>query len=114
MSENEQIPHFQPGSADWTPFPEYGGEYNVIYRSDDGRRVAGSFKEAGQHHLVMPYDEFIYLIAGEARITVEGIGEIHMRPGDACWLKEGWVVDFDLSEDFHDVTVLVADHTIDF
>lgn len=115
----ERIPFFRASTAEYDPFPHTGGDpfpedmdgrYAEIYRAPDGRRYAGSFKEAGTEHTVMPYDEFIYLLTGEAHITVE----VHMKPGDACYLKEGWTVDFDLSEDFTDVTVLISDRGISF
>lgn len=120
---SDGIPFFRSSTAKYFPFPEDGGDpfpagmdgkYSEIYRSADGCRFAGSFKESGKERTVMPYDEFVCILAGEAHITVEGVGEVHMKPGDACYLKEGWNVEFDLSEDFTDVTVLITDRGIAF
>ncbi len=112
MSKPNGIPHFNVHTANWKPFPEMGGAEALLYRSPDGTRVAGSFKESGKHQMEMPYDEFIYLVAGEAHITVRGVGEVHLRAGDACYLNQGQTVDFELSDDFHDVTVLISDTEI--
>jgi uncharacterized cupin superfamily protein len=113
MPEPSGIPHFNVhDSASFQPFPEMNGEQALLYRSPDGTRVAGSFKEAGKHQMVMPFDELIYLVGGEAHITVHGVGEVHLRPGDVCYLKQGQTVDFDLSNGFHDVTVLISDTEI--
>ncbi len=114
MPANDQIPYFNVHTANFRPFPEMGGGEALLYRSADGKRVAGSFKEAGRHEMVMPYDEFIYIVAGSSHVTVKGVGEIHMKPGDACYLKQGQEVVFEHSDDFHDVTVLISDQEISY
>ncbi len=113
MAEQPQsIPHFNVHTVEFAPLPEMGGGEAVLYRSADGRRLAGSFKESGRHELEMPFDEFIYVVAGSTHITVDGVGDVHLGAGHACYLRQGQQVTFEHSDDFHDVTVLVSDTAI--
>jgi uncharacterized cupin superfamily protein len=107
-----EIPHFNVHTTDYTSLPEFGGGEAILYRSPDGKRLAGSFKESGKHRMEMSYDEFIYVVAGEARVIVDGVGDVRLVPGDVCYLKQGQTVEFEMSEDFHDVTVLTSDTEI--
>lgn len=106
------IPHFNVYTADYEPLPEFGGKQAVLYQSEDGKRLAGSFHESGTHTLVLPFDEFMYLVAGTCTITVEG-DSFEMSAGDCCYLRQGQEVTFAMSDDFHDVTVLVSDDSFD-
>ncbi|GGF33856.1 cupin domain-containing protein [Subtercola lobariae] len=104
------VPHFNAHSAEFKKFS--AGEMALLYASDDGTRLAGSFKESGLHQMTMPFDEFIYIVAGSSKITVEG-ETFEMGVGDACYLKKGMEVTFEHSSDFHDVTVLLSDTPIE-
>lgn len=106
------VPHFNVHTADYQPLPEFGGKQAVLYKSADGRRLAGSFHESGTHTIVMPFDEFMYLVAGTCTITVEG-DSFQMAVGDCCYLRQGQEVTFEMSDDFHDVTVLISDDAFD-
>jgi uncharacterized cupin superfamily protein len=114
MSDTADIPHFNVHTAEYSALPEFGGGEAILYRSPDGKRLAGSFKESGKHRMVMSYDEFIYVVAGEARVMVDGVAAVSLRPGDVCYLKEGQTVDFEMSDDFHDITVLTSDTEISY
>lgn len=95
------------------PLPEFGGSKAVLYHSPDRRRLAGSFRESGTHTMTMPFDEFLYVVAGGVTVTVEG-GERHeYAAGDALYLREGLTVQFEMTDDFHDVTVLISDTPFD-
>ena len=107
-------PSFNVHEATHDPMPAYGGSQAVLYRSEDGQRIAGSFKESGSHTLTMGYDEFLYVISGRASITVHGQERRELGPGDACYLRQVSVVDFEMSHDFHDVAVLISDSAIDY
>jgi uncharacterized cupin superfamily protein len=107
------VPRFNVHTADWQPLPEFGGEQAVLYQSEDGTRLAGSFKESGTHEMVMPFDEFIYIVGGSCRITVEGEETFEMKVGDCCYLRQGQNVIFEMADDFHDVTVLISDKGFD-
>jgi uncharacterized cupin superfamily protein len=115
MTENTvqetTVPHFNAHTADFTPFSL--GHMALLYKSEDGTRLAGSFKESGLHKMEMPFDEFIYIVQGSSKITVEGGDTFEMGVGDCCYLKKGQNVTFEHSEDFHDVTVLLSDTPID-
>jgi uncharacterized cupin superfamily protein len=107
-------PHqFNVHTTERTPFPEFGGDRAMLYTSPDRRRIAGSFREQGKHHVVQPFDEFIFVIEGSARIEVEGYEPFDMAAGDCCWLKQGDAVTFEMHAGFLDVAVLVSDKPIE-
>ena len=106
------VPRFNVHTAKYEPPPEFGGKQAVLYKSEDGKRLAGSFHESGTHTIVMPFDEFMYLIAGTCKITV-GEDSFTMAVGDCCYLRQGQEVTMEMSDDFHDVTVLVSDDAFD-
>lgn len=112
MTDDTALPHLNVHDAEYQPLPAYGGSQAVLYRSPDGRRIAGSFKESGKHSLTMAYDEFLFVIAGSATLTINGGERRTLSPGDACYLRQGWRVDFEMSPDFHDVAVLISDDEI--
>jgi uncharacterized cupin superfamily protein len=106
---DSKVAQFNVFTTDYEPLPEYGGKQAILHAAEDKRRLAGSFHESGVHHLLMPYDEFIYVIAGTATISVEGGETVELGVGGCCYLLEGQNVTFDFSDDFHDVSVLVSD-----
>ena len=113
MSTDAAVPSFNVHTGEFEPFPEMGGAKAVLYHSPDRTRLAGSFKESGSHTLQMPFDEFIYVIAGEVGITVDGGARQDFAAGDAFYLVQGTTVAFEMSDDFHDVTVLISDEPFD-
>lgn len=114
MLSDVDIPSLNVHSSEFTPLPEYGGSEAILYKSPDGTRLAGSFRESGQHTMTMPYDEFIYVIAGSCAVTVRGGARREFSVGDALYLRQGMTVEFEMSDDFHDVTVLISDTAIDY
>ncbi len=110
---DSKVAQFNVFTTDYEPLPEYGGKQAILYTSEDGKRLAGSFHESGVHPLLMPFDEFIYVIAGTATISVEGGETFELGVGGCCYLTEGQNVTFDFSDDFHDVSVLVSDTPFD-
>ena len=109
MGDVNTVAQFNVFTTEYEPLPEYGGMKAILHAATDNRRVAGSFHESGVHQMVMPFDEFIYVIAGTARISVIGGDTIELGVGGCCYLTEGQDVTFEFSEDFHDVSVLVSD-----
>ena len=63
--------------------------------------------------MTMPFDEFIYVVAGGVKISVKGGDTVELAVGDACYLQQGQEVLFEMTPDFHDVTVLMSDEAID-
>ena len=112
MSSNE-IPHLDVHDAPWQPLPQYGGHQAVLYRSEDRKRIAGTFRESGTHKMVMPFDEFVYVIGGSVKISVEGGNSFEAAAGTAFYVRQGMDVTWEMSDDFHDVTVLLSDQPID-
>jgi uncharacterized cupin superfamily protein len=112
MSVEKSAPHFNVHTTKFDPLPEFGGAKAILYRSSDGRRLAGSFRESGTHRMTMPFDEFIYVVGGGVKISIEGGERFDLSVGDACYLKQGQDVQFEMTSDFHDVTVLISDAPI--
>lgn len=113
MAEHGPIPHFNVHTVSREPLPEMGGDKAILYTSPDRHRVAGSFRESGTHTMTMPFDEFIYIVAGGVNITVKGQDPLELGVGDCCWLYQGDEVTFVMREGFMDVTVLISDEPID-
>lgn len=95
----------------WSPFPEFGGTESVLFTSEDGTRFAASFRLSGTHSWVMQYDDFFYVIAGSARVTMDDEDPVEIVAGDFCRIRRGTSVTFEMSDDFHEVSVLVSDTT---
>ena len=55
------VAHLNVHTAEFTPLADIEGEEAILYRSEDGTRIAGSFRESGTHTLVQDFDEFIYV-----------------------------------------------------
>lgn len=113
MTVDTTAPHFNVHETPYDPLPEFGGGKAILYHSPDRKRLAGSFKESGTHRMTMPFDEFIYVITGSTKISIAGGDSFEIKAGDACYLKQGQDVLFEMSDDFHDVTVLIADEPFD-
>lgn len=113
MSDDTLAPHFDVHTTDFDPLPEFGGSKAILYHSPDRTRLAGSFRESGTHRMTMPFDEFIYVIAGGVKITIAGGEAFDLAVGSACYLKQGQDVLFEMTDDFHDVAVLISDTAID-
>lgn len=108
----QAIPHGPLESFKWVDLPEFGGREAIIYRSPDGKRVAAAFEESGKASFTYPFDEFLVVTAGTATIAVRGGETIHLKQGDVAYIREGTAVDFEFSDDFADVTCLMADHEV--
>lgn len=103
------------GSLDdftWVPLPEFGGKEAIIYRSPDGRRVAAAFHESGRASFVYPFDEFLIVRSGTLTVKVHGGSTFTLKKDDVAYFREGTSVEFEFSDDFSDVTFLVADHEV--
>jgi uncharacterized cupin superfamily protein len=112
ISMTNNVPHFKVETTPHDPLPEYGGSKAILYHSADGKRLAASFRESGTARMTMAFDDFSYVIRGSAKITVDGGEPISLTVGDAFYLKQGQDVIFDLSDDFHVVTMLMSDSPI--
>ena len=109
-----EVPRLNVFTSEFEPLPQFGGAQALLYRSPDGKRVAGSFQESGSHTMTLTYDEFLYVVAGSVAVTVEGAGRQEYGVGDALYLRQGQSVTFEMSDDFQDVAVLISDEPIDF
>ena len=112
MTTDQPLPHFRVLEAPLVSFDlgdGISGQHAILYHSADKRRLAGSFKESGTMHEVMPFDEFIYVVAGSTRVTVEGQEPVLVEAGACCYLRQGQQVTFEHSDDFQDVVVLISD-----
>ena len=112
MLDDVAVPRLNVLSTEFTPMPGFGGSQAVLYHSLDRTRLAGTFRESGSHTLTMEYDEFIYIVTGHMVVTIRGGDRHELAAGDACYLRQGMTVDFEMSEDFQDVAVLVSNNPI--
>jgi uncharacterized cupin superfamily protein len=106
-------PRFNVNTVEWKPYVEWGGQKAILHVSDDGTLVAGSFREEGTNRVTMPFDQFIYIVAGRMKVTVHGGDEFEMGPGDCCYMFAGDDVTYVQTDGFHDVTVLMSSTRID-
>lgn len=106
--QHTTVPRFNVHTAAFDPSPEYNGWKKFLYESADGSRRVGSFKETGVFDVVMPCDEFIFVVAGQSTVSVEGGETFELTPGDCCYLRKGLSVTFNHGPDFHDVAVLMT------
>ena len=111
---SSQIPRLNVHDTTWEPLADLGHQ-SILFRSEDGKRMAGTFKESGKLRLVMPFDEFVYVIAGQVTLTHHDRADeaFTAGPGEAFYVSQGSDVTWDMSEGFHDVTVLISDTPID-
>jgi uncharacterized cupin superfamily protein len=107
-----QTPHGPLSSFIWEALPEFGGSQAIIYRSPDGRRVAAAFQESGSFTFTYPFDEFLIVTSGSAKFRIEGGASFELKTGDVAYLREGTVAHIELSDDFSDITMLIADHPV--
>lgn len=94
-------------------FPEFDGHRAVLHASDDGRVYAATYWLRGRHTWTLPYDDYFYVIAGTATVTVDEAAPFEVTAGSYCHLRRGTTVTFDMSNDFHEVSTLVSDEPID-
>ena len=104
--------HFSLKDAEWVDTEEFGGGESVLYRSRDGSRAVVSFRESGTHTFEYTFDEFVYVLKGSAKADVHGGETFTMSAGDVVYIEEGSVIDFEMTDDFEDITVLVSDHPV--
>jgi len=107
------VRRFNVHDVKWTPFPEFGGHEAILHQSEDGMWTAGTYKFSGTYSWRMKYDDNFYVIAGTARILIDGLEPFMVAPGDFCHIPQGTEVTFEMSEDFHEISVLVADKPFD-
>jgi uncharacterized cupin superfamily protein len=93
--------------ANFDPLPEYNGHQAWLYKSEDGKRRAGSFKEHGRFEEENEFDEFIYIVAGSTKISVDGAEPYTLVAGECTYLRKGTKVTFEHDDEFHDVAVLI-------
>jgi uncharacterized cupin superfamily protein len=114
MSEPvERLNVFDGTGSAWEPFPEFDGSRAQMSAAPDGRVVAASYRLSGTHSWELPYDDYFYVIAGTATITIRGAETLDVAAGDFCHLRRGMYVTFAMSDDFHEISVLVSDDPFD-
>jgi uncharacterized cupin superfamily protein len=102
-------------TVQWRDVPEYGGKEAILYRSPDGKRVAGAFTHSGSYSFKFPFDEFAVVMSGSVKVTVRGSGVTHeLRQGDAVYFREGMEVDFEAGENYANFAMFVADQPINW
>lgn len=110
--EPVKVPHGNWESFPWEEFPEWKGAKSVMYRSADGKRVAGAFKESATATLTYPCDEFTYVVAGWVKAHVHGGETFTLTKGDCVYFCKGQTIDFESSEDYVNVSSFWGDERI--
>ena len=101
------VPRFNVHTATFDEIPDGSGWMKLLFESPDGSRKAGSFKEPGVFHEVMPYDEVLYAVAGSTTITVDDGETFQLTQGDCCYLRKGQTITFDNAADFQDLSIFM-------
>jgi len=104
--------HAKLSELPWVDLPEFGGREAIIYRSEDGKRVAAAFHESGRASFTYPFDEFLVVTSGSVTVHVHGGDTFTLGTGEVGYFREGTTVDFDFSADFSDITCLMSDHEV--
>lgn len=83
----------------WSSFlkqaaPNYGGREGIIYRSPDGKRVAGAFTHSGRYSFTFPFDEFVFVTSGRVKVSVRSGSRFELKAGDVAYFRKGMTVDF--------------------
>ncbi|EWZ29875.1 hypothetical protein IWW34DRAFT_623534 [Fusarium oxysporum f. sp. albedinis] len=99
-------------SFPWEDFPEYAGSKSVLYRSADGKIVAGAAKESGTATLTYPCDEFFYVTEGWIKLAIHGGETFTLTKGQFVYLKKGTTVDFEFGPEFANVAVFIDNERI--
>jgi uncharacterized cupin superfamily protein len=108
----KDVPHGKLSQFNWVALPEFGGKEAIIYRSPDGKRVAAAFHESGSPSFTYSFDEFLIVTSGFVTVHVHGGSTFTLHKEDVAYFREGMSVDFQFSDDFSDITSLVADHEV--
>jgi uncharacterized cupin superfamily protein len=100
-------PYGHPSSFPSEDFPQYGGSKSIIYRSADGKIVAGHAKETGTTSLTYPCDEFFYVTEGWTDLKINGGESFRLNKGDFVYLTKGTTVDFVFGDGFANAAVFL-------
>ncbi|CAK7200664.1 hypothetical protein SEUCBS139899_003362 [Sporothrix eucalyptigena] len=104
----QNIPYGNYNSFPKVDFPEWKGNKSVIYRSADGKRVAGTFCESESAKMTYPCDEFTYVKKGWVKAEIEGGETFTLYEGDCVYFTKGITVTFSSSEDYCNVSCFFA------
>lgn len=76
-----------------------------MFRSSDGKRVAGTFRESATATMTYLCDEFSYVKVGWIKAHVHGDDTFTLKEGDCVYFTKNQTVDFECSEDYANVSV---------
>jgi uncharacterized cupin superfamily protein len=93
-------------------YPQYGGEKSVIYRSADGKVVAGTARESGTCTLTYPCDEFFIVTEGWCDVRIHGGESFRLNKGDCIYIPKGTTGSFVFSDNFWNTAVFVDSERI--
>ena len=111
MSKSKVL-RFNMKDVDWEMTPEFGGGEHIFYQSADKTRAVVAFKESGKHTFTYPFDEFAFVLKGSAKVDIHGGESFSIGAGDILYVEEGATINFEMSEDFEDITMLVSDKPV--
>ncbi|KAK2796752.1 hypothetical protein FQN50_009433 [Emmonsiellopsis sp. PD_5] len=106
-SNPQHVPHGNWDSFPWEPFPAYAGTKSNIFRSADGRVVAGAYRESGVATLTYPCDEFFIVTDGWIKLAIHGGDTFTMNKGDFIYIQKGQTIDFEFGPNFANAAVFI-------
>lgn len=104
----KNVPYGNYDSFPKKDFPEWKGSKSVMYRSADGKRVAGTFCESESATMTYPCDEFTYVKKGWVKAEIQGGDTFTLHEGDCVYFTKGITVTFSSSEDYCNVSCFFA------
>jgi uncharacterized cupin superfamily protein len=106
-TDPKDIPYGRFDSFKWEAFEEYGGSKQPIFRSVDGKIVAGAAKESGTATTTYPCDELFYVVQGWIKCTVHGGDVFTLGKGGCTYFTKGTTVDFEFGDNLTNVAVFI-------
>lgn len=107
-SSAAKIPYGHYLSFPKEDFKEWKGYKSVMFRSADGKRVAGTFHETESATMTYPCDEFTYVKQGWLKAAVEGGDTFTLHEGECVYFSKGTTVTFWSSDDYINVSCFFA------
>lgn len=107
-----KVVRFDLPNTEWDKTVEFGGGESILYQSAQRTRMVVAWRESGRHSFKYTFDEFVYVTRGWSRVSVRGGDTFTVKVGDSFYVEEGSVIDFEMSDDFEDITVLVSQNPI--
>ncbi|KAK5048694.1 hypothetical protein LTR84_005786 [Exophiala bonariae] len=106
------IPYGTWDSFPREPFEMYNGWKSIYYRSENNKIAVGAIHEIGEGHLTWPEDEFLIVTKGWIKFQIQDGEDFELKQGDIMFMKQGQVIDFQMSDDFTNIAVFISEDKV--